>query len=302
MLAQRMLVAVLSIAVCVGVAGAQSRKPAVQQQYTTDDKRGTKDSPLIVEMTTPPGDDKRGTKGLPLIVEMTNPPNGDSIAAELKKDRDGRANDYWSIFLGVVQAGILFYTASVARKGASVAGNANQIALRNLEREEKLVQLQAHARIRPSFKFLEERAQIERPKDFSLKCQNLGFGMGTLKSVAIKASDSAPSILPTEAEGYKVWQTSQLFEYKEARSFVVRGLISEDTQFLYGFIRWEDPLGQWLYPFCVRVSSSPPEGYDEFHEWQVDGWNIESHERPAQTVGSFGLPRPIKLQQPTPFA
>jgi hypothetical protein len=301
MLAQRMLAAVLSIVACVGVAGAQSRKPTVQQQYTTDDKRGTKDSPLIVEMTNPPSEDKRGTKGSPLIVEMTNPPNGDSIVAELKKERDGRANDYWSIFLGVVQAGILFYTASVARKGASVAANANQIAQINLEREEKLVQLQAHARMRPGFKFLEESAQIEQPKDFSLKCQNLGFGTGTLKSVAIKAADSAPSVPPTEAEGYKVWQTSQLFEYKEARSFVVRDLISEDNQFLCGFIRWEDPLGQWLYSFCVRVSSSPPEGYDEFDEWQVDGWNIESNESPAQTGSSFGLRRPIKLRRPTPF-
>jgi hypothetical protein len=98
MLAQRMLAAVLSIVACVGVAGAQSRKSTVQQPYTTDDKRATKDSPLIVEMTNPPSEDKRGTKGSPLIVEMTNPPNGNSIVAELKKERDGRANDYWSIF------------------------------------------------------------------------------------------------------------------------------------------------------------------------------------------------------------
>ena len=87
--------------------------------------------------------------------------------------------------------------------------------------------IQTHARMRPGFKFVEERTPIEGPKDFYLKCQNLGFGMGTLKSVAIRSSDSAPSVSPTEAEGYKVWQTSELFEYKEAKSIVVRDLISK---------------------------------------------------------------------------
>jgi hypothetical protein len=33
----------------------------------------------------PPDNDKRGTKDAPLIVEMANPPNGDAIAAEIKK-------------------------------------------------------------------------------------------------------------------------------------------------------------------------------------------------------------------------
>jgi hypothetical protein len=47
----------------------------------------------------PSSDNKRGTKEAPVIVEMANPPNGDAIAAEIKKNRDDQTAESGRSFI-----------------------------------------------------------------------------------------------------------------------------------------------------------------------------------------------------------
>ena len=77
----------------------------------------------------PPYNDKRGTKDTPLIVEMANPPNGDAIAAEIKKNRDDQSTENRRSFIfntllmviGLLQGGALIFTALVSNKAANAA-------------------------------------------------------------------------------------------------------------------------------------------------------------------------------------
>ena len=80
----------------------------------------------------PSPEHERGTLESPIIVEMVNPPNGDTIAAEIKKNRDDQTAENWRAFIfncllvavGVLQGGALIYTASVTFKAARSADRA----------------------------------------------------------------------------------------------------------------------------------------------------------------------------------
>jgi hypothetical protein len=81
-------------------------------------------------------EDKRGTKDAPLVVEMTNPPSGSEIAAEIKKNREdqtaenGRAFIFNSLLvaIGILQFVALGFTVFVTNKAANAANDAAEAA------------------------------------------------------------------------------------------------------------------------------------------------------------------------------
>jgi len=228
-----------------------------------------------------PTENERGTKEAPLIVEMTNPPNGDAIAAEMQKNREDQAaeNRRFNIFLiavGILQAVALIYTSWTARKAANAAKAAAVIAERTFQREEALLHLKLHAVMQPGFAFLKELSHTANAGDLRLTSQNRGAAGGTLKGVLIQVADDMPATPP--AEGYEVKETSHLLDYREARTFDFLNRVPKNDQYLFGYLRWYDGLGRWRYRFCVRVRPNPPEGFDKFHEWGGNAWNREEQD------------------------
>jgi hypothetical protein len=102
-------------------------------------------------------EDKRGTKDTPIFVQVTNPTNGDAIAAEIEKyahaqTKEGRDTFIFSCLLvavGALQGAALIYTALVTNKAANAAQTAAE-ALPAVER---------------SYVFLSDKIEIEWESD-----------------------------------------------------------------------------------------------------------------------------------------
>jgi hypothetical protein len=122
---------VLGLLIAFSATGAQSQQPSPSSRKTT-----SKNQQIPAAQQQPTADDNRGTKDAPLIIEMTNPPSGDAIAAEIKKNRDNQAADdrrslifnFLLVAVGVLQAGALIFTIFVTNKAANAATLAADVA------------------------------------------------------------------------------------------------------------------------------------------------------------------------------
>jgi hypothetical protein len=119
-----------------GVAFAQSQQPSPSHGEISHQDQA---KPQTAQQPT--ADHEQGTRDAPIVIEMMNPPNGDSIAAEIKKNRDDQSTQerHSIIFncllvaIGALQGGALIYTALVTNKAANAAKDAAE-ALPTVER------------------------------------------------------------------------------------------------------------------------------------------------------------------------
>lgn len=137
----------LALLLLTGIAFAQSQQPSPSIRET-----GQPNQSKTQAAQQPTTDHDRGTRNSPLVIEMTNPPNGDAIAAEIKKNsEDQSAQDWRSIVfnsllvaVGVLQSAALVYTALVTNKAANAAKAAAE-HIPNVERAYILVKdMKAH--------------------------------------------------------------------------------------------------------------------------------------------------------------
>jgi hypothetical protein len=122
---------VLGLLIVFSATCVQSQQPSPSDRKTT-----SKNQQIPAAQQQPAADDKRGTKDAPLIIEMTNPPSGDAITTEIKKNRanqaaeDGRSLIFNALLVavGFLQAGALIFTIFVTNKAANAATVAADVA------------------------------------------------------------------------------------------------------------------------------------------------------------------------------
>jgi len=106
---------------------SQSPAPSAGEVASPDQQKGAAGQ-------QPSADHERGTQKAPLVIELSNPPNGDTIAAELKKNREDQAAENRRlhvftkllILVGVLQFAALFFTVWVTNKLANASKAAAQ--------------------------------------------------------------------------------------------------------------------------------------------------------------------------------
>jgi hypothetical protein len=118
--------AAVSALVAVALSGAS-------QPATKDAEKAAEDKRTVQSQSAK--DDKRGTEEAPLVVEVTNPPNGDAIAEEIKNYAGAQAQEGRETFVlncllvgvGMLQGAALIYTALVSNKAANAAKTAAEV-------------------------------------------------------------------------------------------------------------------------------------------------------------------------------
>jgi hypothetical protein len=125
-------IATLAATIIVLSSAAHAQHKSLQPPVPGTRVVDSQDQQIPTTRNQPAADNQRSTPTTPLIIKITNPPNGDSIATEIKKNRDEQAAEdrHLATFnkllvaVSIFQAIALGYTALVTNKAANAARTA----------------------------------------------------------------------------------------------------------------------------------------------------------------------------------
>lgn len=260
----------ISLAAFAGNAHSQQPSPSAREIVSPNQDRSGASQKAAAE-------DKRGTKNAPLVIEMTNPPSGDEIAAEIKKNRtdqsaeDGRSHVFNSLLvaIGFLQAIALLVTVFVTNKAASAAKDAAE----SLPRVERAYLIGGVPDNQTTFS--DGRAKIT----VIIAVQNHGKTPGFLEKTYGEILPAAPTVPPDKypfrpenTHTYDlVYSAGAPIRPLEGQPFV--GDYYLPATFFIGFVKYRTIFDERVHTsyWCIKMHRSESKAEWAFAE--APGWN-----------------------------